>query len=232
MLLVWVALGVAIRRAGYAEVLDGREARALWLGLAGLTVWIAASSWLALTGVYLRPWALRLAPLLVGFLVPTLSIAILLRWSAAFRTAAQSLVLWLPLGWLIGIHGIRITALGTILKYADGELPGHFILPVGVPDFLIGLTAPPLAWLAARADPPPRHLLFAWNLTGALIFVYAGFALHFSMPGPLRLFEGGPTTEAIFRFPLVLVPTFLVPFFVGAHVATLWRLRRKAGPST
>ena len=231
MLLAWVALGVAIRRARSAAVLDGQEARALRLALAGLTLWIAASSWLAFTGVYLRPWALRLAPLLLGFLVTTLSIAMLLRAWAPFRSAVRSLVLWLPLAWLIGIHGIRITALGTILGYLDSKLPGHFILPVGVPDFLIGLTALPLAWWTTRAEPPPRRLLVAWNLAGALIFVYAGFALHFSVPGPLQLFTDGPTTEPIFRFPLALVPTFLVPFFVAAHAATLWRLRRAAGVS-
>ena len=45
---------------------------------------------------------------------------------------------------------------------------------------------------------------------GALIFAYAGLALHFSMPGPLQFFTSEPTTASIFRFPLALVLAFVV----------------------
>jgi hypothetical protein len=183
---------------------------------------------LAIRGTYLDPQALRFLPLLVGFLVPTTLVAVSLWRSDELRAACRKVVMWLPLGWLIGVQGIRVTALGTIVKYVNGELPAHFILPVGVPDFLVGLSAAPLALWAAPRAASWRTPLVIWNLLGILLFLYAGFALHFSVQTPIQLFTSGPTTEAVFQFPLALVPTFLAPFFVAVHAATLWRL----GPHT
>ena len=194
----------------------------------GLALWVLASSALGLAGVYLHPVALNFLPLLAGFLVPTLFVVALLWQYRSFHSAVRSLILSVPLSWLLGVHCLRITALGSILKYLDGELPAHFILPVAVPDFLVGLSALPLALWVSPEKPLGRWFLTAWNLAGSLVFVYAGLALHFSVSGPLQLFTSGPTTESIFRFPLVLVPTFLVPFFVGLHAATLWRLSVRA----
>ena len=52
--------------------------------------------------------------------------------------------------------------------------------------------------------------------------------LHVSMPGPVQFFTSGPTTQTLFEFPLALVPTFLVPCFVGLHLASLWKLIARA----
>jgi hypothetical protein len=226
-----VAFGLtvaAVQRARVARALSASDVRSLGFALGGLALWVLASSTLGLTGAYLHRSALQFLPLLVGFLVPSLFVTVLLWRQDTFRSAVRSLILWLPLRWLLGVHAIRITALGTIIKYLNGELPAHFILPVGVPDFFVGLSALPLALWVSPTDPFGRRCLIAWNIAGSLVFAYAGLALHFSVPGPLQLFTSGPTTESIFRFPLVLVPTFLVPFFVGLHAATLWRLSARA----
>jgi hypothetical protein len=219
------ALSVAtFWRARSAGVLDREQARVCFVVLGALACWVAASSALAIRGTYIDPWVLQFLPLLVGFLVPTTFVAVCLLRLRTFRMACRRVIAWLPIRWLVGVQAIRITALGTILKYLDGELPAHFILPVGVPDFLIGLTALPLAiWVAPKASRWSGSLA-VWNVLGCLIFAYAGLALHFSVPTPIQLFTSGPTTESIFRFPLALVPTVLVPFFIAVHAATLWRL--------
>ena len=189
-----------------------------------ICAWIAASSALAVSGVYLDERALRVLPLLCGFLLPTSIVAASLWLSPVSRKGVLGIVESLPLRWLIGAHTIRITALGSILKYLDGALPGHFILPVGVPDFLVGLTALPMAWWASRSPIKARTSLVSWNVAGASIFLAAGILMHVSMPGPVQFFTSGPTTRELFEFPLALVPTFLVPCFVGLHLACLWRL--------
>jgi hypothetical protein len=193
-----------------------------------LCAWIIASSTLAGSGVYLDARALRFLPLLCGFLVPVSIVAAGLRFDPVLRSGALSIVESLSLSWLISAQAIRITAIGTIIKYLDGDLPGHFILPVGVPDFLIGLTALPMAWWATRDPASARSSLIAWNAIGALIFLSAGILMHVSMPGPVQFFTSGPTTKTLFEFPLALVPTFLVPCFVGLHLACLWRLIARA----
>jgi len=43
-------------------------------------------------------------------------------------------------------------------------------------------------------------------------------------PGPTQIFFTTPSAELITRFPLALVPTFLVPLAFTLHVISLWQL--------
>lgn len=218
----------AVIRARKAGLLVHAEYTACWAFLLIVTAWAIASGWAAAAGFYFTPWALSALPLLVGFSIPVLLAVASLLVVPQLRSAASKVVESLPVRWLVSVHALRITALGTIAKYLNGELPGHFILPVGFPDFAIGLTALPLALWASPRSAAGRRLLIGWSVFGAAIFVYAGFALHFSVPTPIQVFFSGPTTEEIFLFPLALVPTFLVPFFIGLHLAVLWKLAGRA----
>ena len=222
------ALVASGRRARSLGRISAAEARACLILLAVLCAWIVASSTLAVSGFYLDERILRVLPLLCGFLVPVSIVAAGLRFDPVLRSGVLSIVESVPLSWLVGVHAIRITAIGTIIKYLDGDLPGHFILPVGVPDFVVGLTALPMAWWALRDPAVARSSLMAWNVIGAAIFLAAGILMHVSMPGPVQFFTSGPTTQSLFEFPLALVPTFLVPCFVGLHLACLWRLIARA----
>ena len=215
-------------RAQSLGAISTSEVRACSILFAVLCVWIVASSALAISGVYLNEQALRFLPLLCGFLVPISIVAAALWLSPVLRSGTLGIIESLPLSWLIGVQAIRITAIGTILKYLAGELPGHFILPVGVPDFAVGMTALPMAWWATRNPSSARLSLIVWNLAGASIFISAGILMHVSMPGPIQFFTSGPTTQSLFEFPLALVPTFLVPCFVGVHLACLWKLIARA----
>ena len=216
------------RRARSLGAISTSEVGACSILLAVLCVWIVTSSILAASGVYLSERALRVLPLLCGFLVPIGIVATGLRFAPVLRSGVLGILESLPLSWLIGVQAIRITAIGTILKYLAGELPGHFILPVGVPDFAVGMTALPMAWWATRNPSSARLSLIVWNLAGASIFISAGILMHVSMPGPVQFFTSGPTTQTLFEFPLALVPTFLVPCFVGLHLACLWKLTARA----
>ena len=220
-LCVLVASG---RRALSLGAISTSEVRACSILLTVLCAWIVASSTLAVSGVYLNDRALKALPLLCGFLVPVSIVAGAMWFNPVLRLGILAVVESLPLSWLIGVQAIRITAIGTIIKYLDGDLPGHFILPVGVPDFVVGLTALPMAWWASRNLSRAKTSLIVWNLVGASIFLSAGILMHVSMPGPVQFFTSGPTTHTLFEFPLALVPTFLVPCFVGTHLACLWRL--------
>ena len=43
-------------------------------------------------------------------------------------------------------------------------------------------------------------------------------------PGAAQVFHTTPTSELVTRFPLALVPTFLVPLAFVLHVISLWQL--------
>lgn len=229
--LVAIALGAIIasgRRAQSLAAISAPQVRACSILLAVLCGWIGVSSTLAINGFYLDERALKVLPLLCGFLVPVGIVAVAMWFSPVLRSGILAIIESQPLRWLVAAQAIRITAIGTIIKYVDGDLPGHFILPVGVPDFAIGLSALPMAWWASHDLAKAKSSLIVWNILGASIFIAAGILMHVSMPGPVQFVTSGPTTQTLFQFPLALVPTFLVPCFVGIHLACLWRLIARA----
>ena len=84
---------------------------------------------------------------------------------------------------------------------------------------------------------PPVTVVFGraiiFNVLGLLDLVVAvGLGMTIS-PGPTQLFQLMPSGEVLTHFPLVLVPTFLVPLAVMVHVVSLrqllgapWRVRQ------
>jgi hypothetical protein len=68
----------------------------------------------------------------------------------------------------------------------------------------------------------------AWNLFGLADLVIAVTMGMLSSPSPFQLFAFDLPNELISRFPLVLVPVFLVPVSLLLHLASLTKLRRGA----
>lgn len=189
-----------------APVASGR--RYLLVGAA----WLVAASVAGITG---RVEALRPpAPQLVLALLTGLVIL-------AFFTAAafRSWALGLSIRVLLGFHLIRFVGLYFLALHARGELPYEFAVPGGWGDIMVATSA--LALLALPGDPGHRPgLLLAWNLFGlADILFVVGTAARLAFANP-------PSMAALMRFPLSLVPTFLVPLIIASHVVLLERLRR------
>ena len=158
-------------------------------------------------------------------LVGTLALA-----SGRVRALLRRFVEGISLESLTTVHGVRVLAIGTIYKWWVGALPGHFILPVGVPDFLIGATAFALSRRIARDPVGSRGLFAAWNAIGAGILLLAVPLIQLSQPGPLQVFTEGPRTDPVLQFPMSIVPTFVAPLFIGLHVVALLRIRRGPQP--
>jgi hypothetical protein len=134
---------------------------------------------------------------------------------------------------LIRLHLWRLEGLVFLALMMTGHLPGLFAIPAGVGDVLIAVTAP---WVARTLTAPGgvrRAVL--WNLLGMLDLVVAVSLGVMTSPGPTQVFETTPTSAYIATFPLVLVPTFLVPLALTLHVVSLWQLLfgawRREGPA-
>lgn len=144
-----------------------------------------------------------------------------------FPNARRLLTQWtenVPLRQLTWIHIIRVAALGTILKMRDGSLPAHFILPVGVPDFIFGLSVPIIDWLAFQKKVIGRKVLISWNVIGLVLFLPTLILIYLSVPSPIQISFEGPNTLEVFRFPMALVPTFIAPVFIIIHSAAILKL--------
>ena len=109
-----------------------------------------------------------------------------------------------------------------------GQVPALWAIPAGVGDVLIGASA---FWVAARlVEPGGRRRAVIFNLLGLLDLVVAiGLGIT-TNPGPAQIFHTMPSAELLTRFPLALVPGFLVPLAFMVHFVSLWQLSRRSAP--
>jgi hypothetical protein len=102
-----------------------------------------------------------------------------------------------------------------------GQVPAIWAIPAGVGDVLIGGSA---FRVAARLDAPGgRRRAVIFNLLGLLDLVVAiGLGIT-TNPGPVQIFHTTPSAELLTRFPMALVPGFLVPLAFIVHFVSLWQ---------
>ena len=124
---------------------------------------------------------------------------------------------------LSSIHILRLLAIGTVVKYRQGELPLHFVLLGTVPDFLFAASAVVVTVFVENGS-PGQEFLFAWHSIGFCVFLGAGISMFFSVPSPFRLYRSGPDASTAFKFPMLLAPNFTVPLFMLAHAFALVKL--------
>lgn len=181
--------------------------------------WFIAALALALSGAY-HATADRIPTIQYGLFVPIIAGMLLLYRSSTVRRLLDAI----PQHWLIGIQVFRILGVTFLVLHASGMLPGLFAWPAGLGDILVGVLAPAVAFAYARAPRENRTLVYAWNILGlADLAVAVGMGLMTS-PSPLQLFAFDHPNELISIFPLVLIPTFLVPLSVLLHLASLFKL--------
>jgi hypothetical protein len=127
---------------------------------------------------------------------------------------------------LIRLNVWRLAGAIFLTLMFTGQLPALWAIPAGVGDVLIGAAA---FWVAARLDAPGgRRRATVFNVLGVLDLVVAiGLGITVN-PGPAQLFHTTPGAELLTRFPLALVPGFLVPLAFMVHFVSLWQLRRPA----
>jgi hypothetical protein len=130
----------------------------------------------------------------------------------------------IPLPVLVAANAARVLGVLFILLYAANRLPAPFAPAAGWGDVFVGLTAPPVAWLAWRYGARTRGLVLAWNLVGLVDLVDAIGLGATSSPGPLQIFTVSPDSSLMTTLPWILIPCFLVPSFLALHIAIFYRL--------
>lgn len=124
------------------------------------------------------------------------------------------------------VQAWRLGGYSFLILYGYGYLPGYFAWPAAVGDMFIGVTAPLM--LARMNDPTfvQGRAFAVWNLLGILDLVVA-----VSMGALGSLLVGNPNgllpTTIMSQLPLVLVPTFFVPFFVMLHLIALLQAKNR-----
>jgi hypothetical protein len=125
---------------------------------------------------------------------------------------------------LILLNLWRLVGIVFLLLMANGQMPALWALPAGIGDVIVGGAAP---WIARNLETPTgKRRAIIFNLFGMADLVVAVGLGIMTSPGPAQVFHTIPTAELATRFPLVLVPTFLVPLAFVLHVISLSQLLR------
>jgi hypothetical protein len=130
-----------------------------------------------------------------------------------------------PLASLIGVHALRVLGILFVLLYAAKRLPAPFAPVAGWGDVAIGVTAIPLALMARDEKRVSKGVIFAWNVLGLTDLVVAVTLGATSAPGPLQIFQGGPSSAIMTSLPWLIIPGFLVPLLAFVHLCIFYRLR-------
>jgi hypothetical protein len=222
----WVTLGIpgiaavvaALACFGYARVAHGggfsRAAFARALGV--VTIWVVLIGSTASMGVFLRT-DLRPPPFMIMFLT-LIGVGLGLGFGPIGRRLTH-----LSFAALVGLHAFRFP-LELVMHQAaaEGVMPVHMSFEGLNFDVLTGLSAIPVAILAASGR-APRVLLIAWNALGTTLLLAIMTIAMVSSP-ILRLFGSEPhqVNTWVGHFPFVYLPTVLVLAALVGHV-TLWR---------
>lgn len=165
-------------------------------------VWFASAFVLSVTGVFER---VSPAVLLLGGLAGTVGgYLTLMRWSDAFRHLAGR----------ISLRGATLVEAGRIVGGSyillDPKLPDAFALLTGWSDVVVGVSAPLAArWLVTSGGEPKAGFAL-WHAHGLAWIV-------------VSVVSGAWTSAAMNVFPLSLIPTFLGPMVILAHLVALGR---------
>jgi len=195
--------------------------RSAWIAsLSGLVLaaWAITTAVLASSGAYRQPPDISTPPPVgIQLVIPLAVMAACLWFSPTLRGLLRNRKN------LIRLNVWRLEGALFLVLMLTGQMPALWAIPAGVGDVLIGGTA---FWVAARLNSPGgRRRAVIFNLLGLLDLIVAiGLGMTTS-PGPVQLFHTTPTAELVTRFPLALVPGFLVPLAFMVHFVSLWQLR-------
>jgi len=212
----------AAERTGFVESLSGKQpcmkravpiAMALWLGLVFL---------LGAKGAFIGAPGSPPLPIFFGLAIPlAVFFAAYFGW-ARFR----EFILGADLRLVAAIQGWRWAGLGFLSLYAHRILPGLFAFPAGLGDMAIGFTAPWIVLGLIRQPSFAAGRRFAvWNILGILDLVVA-VSLGTICSGFIPGLVGNVTSGPMAQLPLILVPAYMVPFFIMLHFTALAQARR------
>jgi hypothetical protein len=187
-----------------------------------LVGWFVLAVVLAMLGVYSA--ASRIPTIQFGIVIPILLGCFMIwRWPAVSRLIGA-----VPRHWVIAIQFYRVEGVTFLALYAAHRLPGLFALPAGVGDVAVGLAAAAIGIGAVGGRQLRATTVLRWNLLGIADLSVAITTAFLTAPSAFQVFAFDNPNELISMYPLVLIPTFLVPLAILLHVISLIQLRGAA----
>jgi hypothetical protein len=216
------ALLLGLRRALRSTEWSAHDQRrVIRISAAALIGWFGIAVALGSLDVY-RAVSDRIPTIAYGILVPIVIGGLVIARSSTMARVLDAV----PQHWLIGVQLYRALGAIFLVLYGAGKLPGLFAWPAGLGDVLVGVLAPVIAVAYARGPDKNEDLVLGWNIFGIVDLIVAVASGFSTSPSPFQLFAFDQPNQLVSMFPLVLIPTYLVPVSVILHLASLTKLRR------
>jgi hypothetical protein len=189
-----------------------------------LTGWLLCQAILGLRGFYLLAGEV-MPRFLMLILPPLVAIAVIFTKPTGRRFTGQ-----LNIKWLTMIHILRIPVEMVLYwLYTHQAIPRIMTFEGRNLDILAGLTAPLVYYFGFVKKGLPVKILLAWNFICLGLLMNIIYIAIFSMPFSLQQFGFEQPNIAMFYFPFIWLPCFLVPLVIYGHLAAIRQLlRRKA----
>jgi hypothetical protein len=216
------ALLLGLRRALRSTEWSAHDQRrVIRISAAALIGWFGIAVALGSLDVY-RAVSDRIPTIAYGILVPIVIGGLVIARSSTMARVLDAV----PQHWVIGVQLYRALGAIFLVLYGAGKLPGLFAWPAGLGDVLVGVLAPVIAVAYARGPDKNEDLVLGWNIFGIVDLIVAVASGFSTSPSPFQLFAFDQPNQLVSMFPLVLIPTYLVPVSVLLHLASLTKLRR------
>ncbi|WP_028980047.1 hypothetical protein [Sporocytophaga myxococcoides] len=189
--------------------------------LAGLIIWLLVQATLALKGIY-NSDTNSIPPkiFLLGILPVALTIVYL------FTTQpGRKFVDSLPLKNLTYINIVRIPVeIVLFWLYLSRAVPELMTFEGRNFDIIAGITAPFVAYFGLSKGKLSRQAILIWNFIclGLLLNIVVNAIL--ATPSPFQKFAFDQPNIAILYFPVIWLPTFIVPIVLLGHLASIRQL--------
>jgi hypothetical protein len=150
----------------------------------------------------------------------------------SFSKTGIKLLQNVPAQWLVFMQSFRIFVEVLIwFAFLANKLPVQMSFEGRNFDALTGMLAIPAGVLLVLKKEWSRAIILAFNILGLALLINIVVIGLLSMPTPIRYFMNEPSNTLLAQFPLILLPTFMVPMAYSLHVFSLRQLfiRQKTG---
>lgn len=187
-----------------------------------LMVWMFVIALLALNDFFLSFDAMP--PRLLFVLLPPI-IAIM---SALSIKRSRAFLMRVPITTLTYLHIVRVPVEIVLWWLAGSQLVPYLLTFEGINyDILSGITAPFVAIFMVGLRSKSRIGAILWNfITLGLLVNIVGHAI-LAAPSPFQLFGLDTPNVAVFYFPYIWLPGFVVPAVLFSHLVSLMKLFAK-----
>ena len=189
--------------------------RAVWL----ICAWLAIHSMLSLYGFYKN--TSQMPPRFLLLLIPPLLLIIVLFATPSGRKVLDSF----NTRYLTLLHIVRIPVEVILLLFSIHKVVPELMTFEGRNfDIFAGLTAPLIYYYGFVKKRLGVKTLLFWNFICLILLFNIVIHAILSAPFPFQQFAFGQPNIAVFYFPFVWLPGFIVPVVFFAHLVTIRKL--------